>query len=256
MKVATFLTTLGLLATSSLLTTHAATENRQTDSLTIKADSLNTDSTTSAFLSQKKIIISKWQRQSKLHLTSFIALAVEGSLRGMMAQWLPDDKTKSVALYNKVCGAQLSATAMKAIISKDVNTMLRELNAQRKAFATEHPQLAVQMGLNHRVGGFTYPIVRQKVNCPLDDFLKMQALQREVDWMALGLTAEQAVPKGCGQQLLKGIDLIKIDQHASPDLNRIAPLVNRIAKQMTWYISKSVYATVDHSYDAVRKKLQ
>ena len=144
MKVATFLTTLGLLATSSLLTTHAATENRQTDSLTIKADSLNTDSTTSAFLSQKKIIISKWQRQSKLHLTSFIALAVEGSLRGMMAQWLPDDKTKIVALYNKVCGAQLSATAMKAIIAKDVNAMLRELNAQRKAFATEHPQLAVQ----------------------------------------------------------------------------------------------------------------
>ena len=91
----------------------------------------------------------------------------------------------------------------------------------------------------------------------------MQALQREVDWMALGLTAEQAVPKGCGQQLLKGIDLIKIDQHASKndqhaskDLNRVAPLVNCIAKLMTWYISKSVYATVDHSYDAVRKKLQ
>lgn len=134
MNVATFLTTLGLLATSSLLTTHAATENRQTDSLTIKADSLNTDSTMSAFLSQKKIIISKWQRQSKLHLTSFIALAVEGSLRGMMAQWLPNDKTKIVALYNKVCDAQLSATAMKAIIAKDVNAMLRELNAQRKAF--------------------------------------------------------------------------------------------------------------------------
>ena len=174
----------------------------------------------------------------------------------MMAQWLPGEKTKIVALYNKVCGAQLSATAMKAIISKDVNTMLRELNAQRKAFAVAHPQQATKTGLNRRAGGFTYPIVRQKVNCPLDDFLKMQALQREVDWMALGLTAEQAVPKGCGQQLLKGIDLIKIDQHASPDLNRIAPLVNRIAKQMTWYISKSVYATVDHSYDAVRKKLQ
>ena len=256
MNVAPLLSTLGILLGSPVLSLHAATENCQMVEQTTKADSLNADSAVSAFRSQEEMIVSKWQRQSKLHLTSFIALAVEGSLRGMMAQWLPDDKTKIVALYNKVCGAQLSATAMKAIISKDVNAMLRELNAQRKAFATEHPQLAVQMGLNHRVGGFTYPIVRQKVNCPLDDFLKMQALQREVDWMALGLTAEQAVPKGCGQQLLKGIDLIKIDQHASPDLNRIAPLVNRIAKQMTWYISKSVYATVDHSYDAVRKKLQ
>lgn len=256
MKVATFLTTLGLLATSSLLTTHAATENRHTDSLTIKADSLNTDSTTSAFLSQKKIIISKWQRQSKLHLTSFIALAVEGSLRGMMAQWLPDDKTKIVALYNKVCGAQLSATAMKAIISKDVNAMLRELNAHRKSFAVAHPQQATKTGLNRRAGGFTYPIVRQKVDCPLADLQKMQALQGEVDWTALGLTAEQVVPKGCGQQLLKGIDLIKDDQHASKDLNRVAPLVNRIAKQMTWYISKSVYATVDHSYAVIRKKIQ
>lgn len=256
MNVAPLLSTLGILLGSPVLSLHAATENCQMVEQTTKADSLNADSAVSAFRSQEEMIVSKWQRQSKLHLTNFIATAVEGSLRGMMAQWLPGEKTKIVALYNKVCGAQLSATAMKAIISKDVNTMLRELNAQRKAFATEHPQLAVQMGLNHRVGGFTYPIVRQKVNCPLDDFLKMQALQREVDWMALGLTAEQAVPKGCGQQLLKGIDLIKIDQHASPDLNRIAPLVNRIAKQMTWYISKSVYATVDHSYDAVRKKLQ
>ena len=84
----------------------------------------------------------------------------------------------------------------------------------------------------------------------------MQALQGEVDWAALGLTAEQVIPKGCGQQLLKGIDLIKDDQHASPDISRIAPLVNRIAKLMTWYISKSVYGTVDHSYAVIRKKLQ
>ena len=66
----------------------------------------------------------------------------------MMAQWLPGDKTKIVALYNKVCGAQLSATAMKAIISKDVNAMLRELNAHRKVFAASHPQLAMKKGLN------------------------------------------------------------------------------------------------------------
>ena len=33
------------------------------------------------------------------------------------------------------------------------------------------------------------------------------------------------------------------------------PFINRIAKLMTWYISKSVYGTVDHSYTAIRKKL-
>lgn len=173
----------------------------------------------------------------------------------MMAQWLPGDKTKIVALYNKVCGAQLSATAMKAIISKDVNAMLRELNAHRKVFAASHPQLAMKKGLNHRAGGFTYPIVRQKVDCPLNDLQKIQALQGEIDWTALGLTAEQVVPKGCGKQLLKGVDLLKDDQHASQDLHRVAPFINRIAKLMTWYISKSVYGTVDHSYTVIRKKL-
>lgn len=256
MNVAPLLSTLGILLSSPVLSLHAATENCQMVEQTTKADSLNADSAVSAFRSQEEMIVSKWQRQSKLHLTNFIATAVEGSLRGMMAQWLPGEKTKIVALYNKVCGAQLSATAMKAIISKDVNAMLRELNAHRKSFAVAHPQQATKTGLNRRAGGFTYPIVRQKVDCPLADLQKMQALQGEVDWTALGLTAEQVVPKGCGQQLLKGIDLIKDDQHASPDLNRIAPLVNRIAKQMTWYISKSVYATVDHSYAVIRKKIQ
>ena len=120
----------------------------------IKADSLNADTAVSAFQSQEEKIVSKWQRQSKLHLTNFIASAVEGSLRGMMAQWLPGDKTKIVALYNKVCGAQLSATAMKAIISKDVNAMLRELNAHRKAFAASHPQLATKKGLKDTVRAY------------------------------------------------------------------------------------------------------
>ena len=256
MNVASFLSTLGILLTSPLLSIDAATENSQIVAQTIKADSLNTDTAVSAFRSQEEMIVSKWQRQSKLHLTSFIATAAEGALRGMMEQWLPGDKTKIVALYNKVCGAQLSATAMKAIISKDVNAMLRELNAHRKAFAALHPQQATKMGLNRRAGGFTYPIVRQKVDCPLDDLQKMQALQGKVDWTALGLTAEQVVPKGCGKQLLKGADLLKNDQHASQDLHRVAPFINRIAKLMTWYISKSVYGTVDHSYTVIRKKIQ
>lgn len=255
MNVAAFLPTLALLLISPLQPAHAAMERSQMVVQTIKADSLNADTTVSAFQSQEEKIVSKWQRQSKLHLTNFIASAVEGSLRGMMAQWLPGDKTKIVALYNKVCGAQLSATAMKAIISKDVNAMLRELNAHRKAFAASHPQLATKKRLNHRAGGFTYPIVRQKVDCPLDDLQKIQALQREIDWAALGLTAEQVVPKGCGNQLLKGVDLLKDDQHASQDLHRVAPFINRIAKLMTWYISKSVYGTVDHSYTVIRKKL-
>lgn len=255
MNVASLLSTLGILLIFPVLSVHAATEKCQIVMQTIKADSLITDSAVSAFRSQEEMIVSRWQRQSKLHLTNFIATAVEGSLRGMMAQWLPGDKMKIVALYNKVCGAQLSATAMKAIISKDVNAMLRELNAHRKVFATAHPQLATHMGLSHRIGGFTYPIVRQKVDCPLDDLQKMQALQGEVDWAALGLTAEQVVPKGCGKQLLKGVDLLKDDQHASQDLHRVAPFINRIAKLMTWYISKSVYGTVDHSYTVIRKKL-
>lgn len=250
-----YLTSLLLLTFS--LPSQATTNRVQEQTMqAVNVDSLQADSLVRAFHEKEQQTISQWQRQSKLHLTSFIAGAVEGALRGMMAQWLPDDKGKIVTLYNKVCGSQLPASAMKAIIAKDVNSMMRELNTQRQAFVTGHPQAAAQSGLSRRAGGFSYPIVRQKVDCPIDDLLQMHALQGQVDWMSLGLTADKAVPNGCGLQLLKGANLIDSNASSSADLRRVAPIINRIAKQMAWYISKSVYATVDHSYDVIRKNVK
>lgn len=228
-------------------------------STTARTDSLGTeeasiDSMLAQELRGEQRIIDSKRTACKRQFTHYIETAIEGALRSLMGGFLPEGQQAIVKRYQGLCAAQLPMGEMKKLLAPQVNATIAEVNGLRKATITLAAGHAVSGG--YGVDGFKYQVIRNAVECPVADLMRMQQLQRQVNWRALGLKADDVVPDGSGARLLRGQDLMPAALvNKNEETKKIGPTVNRIARQLAWLVSKSVYRSIDQVFDVVAQKV-